>query len=83
MWKFLDEALSKEAEFCVRVGYSCCHETDCFLNTDELLIEKFISEVGRSNRGSKEAKSLCEFNWDSRPVAVSSVGFSGVSCDGV
>jgi hypothetical protein len=57
----LDEALGKESEFSVWVGYCGGHDVDAVLDFCQLGIEVFLGEGWRANRGSKEAEAGGEF----------------------
>jgi hypothetical protein len=58
-----DEALGKELEFSVWVGYCSGHDGDAVLNFCQLGIEVFPAKAGEpSNRGSKEAEASAEFD---------------------
>ena len=57
----LDEALGKELEFIVWVGYCGGHDSNTLLDFCQLGIEVFSGKGWRANRGSKEPEAGGEF----------------------
>jgi hypothetical protein len=57
----LDEALEKESEFSVWVGYCGGHDSNTLLDFCQLGIKVFSGKGWRANRGSKEAEASGEF----------------------
>ena len=58
----LDEALGKESDFSVWVGYCSGHDGDAVLDFCQLCIEVFPGKGWISNGGSKEAETNSEFD---------------------
>ncbi len=79
----LDEALGKESEFSVWVGYGGGHDSNTILDFCQLGIEVFLGKGWRANRGSKEVEASGEYGREGGTQDIYVIWFGRILGDSV